>query len=332
MSEPLTHALVMVEDGAVAFCHYENPRFHTPGRRRWMPEKLLRGIVGHAESRSMALTFLLGRTRPPARIERLMDRIDHASIVPAGLADTYPDAIVVLDSEDRAAFDRLAPGGSRNVILRLARSDLGDCDDLCEALIGRCARLSLHLRGIEYFTGADLAVYAEQLAKLSERLRRLYIAGQRIEINVLTDRMMLHAMRNCDAGVTHVTIAPDGACYVCPAFLYGGEPIGRFDGESGIAVRRIAGLELARGPLCTRCDAYHCKRCVHLSGKLTGEYNVPSEQQCAIAHVEREASRLLLKALGQVEPFRRMPRIAELNYRDPLEMIIAPPPAYPTEC
>lgn len=327
MTEPLSHVLVLLEDGAVAFCHYENPHFHATARPRWMAEDLLRGIVGFAESRQIALTFLLGKNRPPARIERLMDRVAHAKIVPPALQEDYPDAILVLDSEDGEVFDRLRPDAGRNVILRLARRDLATCGELCAALTGRYGRLSIHLRGIEYFTGSDLETYADELGAFAETLRRLFADGHRVEVNALTDRMMLREMRNCDAGVAHVTIAPNGMCHVCPAFLYDGEPIGRFDPSSGIVVERIDELELPRGPLCTRCDAFHCKRCVHLNRKLTAEYNVPSEQQCALAHIEREASRLLLKALGAVEPFRRMPRIAELNYRDPLELISALPPA-----
>lgn len=326
MSEPLTHILVLVEDGAVAFCHYENPSFHRSAKPRWMAEERLRGIVQHAESQSVALTFVLGKTKPPARIERLMQRVAHAKIVPLALGDDYPDAILVVDSEDADAFAQLRPDSRRNVILRLARRDVARCADLCASLAGRYGRLSLHLRGIEYFTPSDLALYTEELARLANTLGKRYSGGERFEINVLTDRMMLREMRNCDAGVTHVTVAPDGECYICPAFVQDGEPIGHFDGAAGPAVKRIAGLDLSHGPLCTRCDAFHCKRCVYLSRKLTEEYNVPSEQQCAIAHIEREASRLLLKDLGKVEPFRRMPRIAELNYQDPIELINGPPP------
>jgi CXXX repeat peptide maturase len=331
MTEPLTHILVLVEDGAVAFCHYENPSFHASAKPRWMAEERLRGIVRHAEGQSVALTFVLGKTRPPARIERLMERVIHAKIVPLALGDVYPDAILVLDSEDADAFAQLSPDSRRNVILRLARRDVAKGADLCASLAGRYGRLSLHLRGIEYFTPSDLAVYREELAKLGSMLGIRYSGGDRVEINVLTDRMMLREMRNCDAGVKHVTVAPNGDCYICPAFVHDGEPIGRFDGAAGPAVKRITGLDLSHGPLCTRCDAFHCKRCVYLSRKLTEEYNVPSEQQCAIAHIEREASRLLLKDLGKVEPFRRMPRIAELNYQDPIELINGPPlePAAP---
>jgi hypothetical protein len=64
---------------------------------------------------------------------------------------------------------------------------------------------------------------------------------------------------------------------------------------------------------------------------LTGEYNVPSLQQCRLAHIEREASRQLLRDLGRIEPFGRLPRIVELNYDDPLELIGRDPPVFATD-
>jgi CXXX repeat peptide maturase len=323
--EPLSHLLVLLEDGAVAFCHNENPRFYSSAPPQWMAEDLLRAIVRHAGSNGIALTFLMGKTRPPAKLERLINSIEHASIVPLGLREICPDAILVLDSEESAAFAALSPDPGRNVILRVARAHLARLCDLCASLTGRFGRLSIHLRELEYFTESDIACYAAQLSQVARFMIGLYADGRKVEISVLTDRMMLREMRNCDAGVKHVTIAPDGQCAICPAFLNGGESIGRFDAKTGILVRQIGALECASGPLCVRCDAFHCKRCVWLSRTLTLEYNVPSWQQCAVAHAEREASRLLLKELGAVEPFRRMPRITELNYRDPLEMIDAPP-------
>lgn len=328
MTEPLTHVLVMLEDGAVSFCHYENPLFYSSSKPRWMADDLLRSIVRYAERSEIALTFLLGKTRAPLRIERLMNRIPHSKIVPMALRNAYPEAIFVLDSEDGAVSNQLDLDFSRNVILRLSRRDIGRCSEFCTTLAGRCGRLSVHMRDIEYFTRSDLAVYADELSNLALAMRKLYVGGHRVEINVLTDRMMLHEMRNCDAGVTHVSVAPNGECHICPAFVNNWPPIGRFDGVSGLLVQRIAGIEYERAPLCTRCDAFHCKRCVYLNRTLTEEFNVPSEQQCALAHIEREASRLLLKALGSVEPFRRMPRIAELNYRDPIELLNPPPDSW----
>jgi CXXX repeat peptide maturase len=313
------HLIVLADRSAVAFCHDDNP-YTEPS---WMDARLLRALIAKAEARAMALTFVLGATKPPPEIQRLIDSTEHAEIAPA--AHSGRGAIAVVESGDDSALQNLTPDVSRNLILRLARRDLSRFADIGKALTGRYGRLSIHLNGIEYYTSANLALYAAQLGGFAEELRLRIGEGYRLEVNVLTDRMMLKDMRNCDAGVSHVTVTPDGGCYICPAFYYDGEdPIGRFDAKKGFTIGKHDNLERARGPLCRRCDAFHCKRCVWLNRKTTGEDNVPSAQQCAIAHIERDASRRLLQNLGTQEPFWRLPRIAELAYRDPLELITGP--------
>lgn len=322
----IEHALVMVEKGAVPFCHYDNPYFHTPGAPQWMAESLLKDIVGAAEKNDVALTFLFGKHRPPANLLRPIESVQHVKIVPASLSADYPVAMAVISAGEPKSIAALPANPARNLILRAARRDLPRLAAAFDALEGKFGRLGIHLLELEYFTATDLETYTGELEKIAVALKTLYAAGHRIEVNVLTDRMMLTRMRNCDAGETHITVAPDGKLYICPAFFCDGEPaIGTFGKKRGFDAKPPSTVEFRRAPLCTRCDAWHCKRCVWLNNRLTMEYNVPSEQQCLIAHAEREVSRLALKAFGNIEPFRRLPRIVELNYRDPLELIEMPP-------
>jgi CXXX repeat peptide maturase len=323
---PFEYVLVVLENGSAPFCHYENAYYRSPAAPRWMGEKLLKAVVARAKKDGIALTFLLGATRPPANLEKIMASVAHVKIVPLTLDAKYPGAVVVASSEESTSFDTLKPDRARNLILRVARNDLKRLAELFGALEDKFGRLSIHLLGLEYFTGGDLKVYAGELEKIAARLKQMYAEGRKIEVNVLTDRMMLTAMRNCEAGEKHVTVAPDGRLYICPAFLCDGEAaIGAFDEKKGFAANPPSTVAFARAPLCTRCDAWHCKRCTWLNRKLTLEYNVPSEQQCLIAHAEREASRLALAAFGRLEPFRRLPHIVEIDYRDPLELIDRPP-------
>jgi len=319
------HAIVLLEDGAVSFCHYENPRCHAAAPPQWMAEALLSALLKRAQREEISLTFLMGKTPPPPRLEKPIQ--GHAKIVPAALAARYPEAILVLDGED-GPFPTLKASSERIVILRLARHDLPRCTALFEALTGKFRRLSLHLTGIEYYGEAELALYAGELEKMARRLALLCRAGSPVEVNVLTDRMMLSQMRNCGAGTEHLTVAPDGRLYLCPGFLAdGAAPVGRFDAEQGFVAGPVPRADLKSAPICSRCDAFHCKRCLYLNERMTLERNIPSEQQCALAHIEREASRQLLNELGTLEPFRRMARIPELTYRDPLECIDLPPRA-----
>lgn len=318
-----THLLVLLESGAVPFCAYDNPRFGSAPQ--WMPLNLLKAVIREANEKKLALSFLLGATRPPAAIESLI--AEHAKIVPLALANDYPSDVVVIDSDEPASFAALPANPNRNLILRLSRRNICSGAALFDSLIGKFRRLSIHLQGIEDFTPEDLAAYERALQLIGESLAGLYRQDRRIEVNLLSDRMMLTGMRNCDAGEKHLTLAPNGRAYVCPAFYYDDEDshIGSLDARKGLEIKHVAGAQFRNAPLCTRCDAYHCKRCVWLNKKTTLELNVPSEQQCAVAHLEREVSRRLLRELRGVELFRRMTPIPELTYRDPLELIDLPP-------
>ena len=323
------YALIALEDGAVPFCHYENPRFAVPAPSRWMDAALLKALIDHALEGGIGLTFLLGERRPPAALRRLIERVPHSLIVPWALHEVYPGAMVVLEAKDCADLASLPSNWSRNIILRIGRRDLPRLAAMFDALAGKFGRLSLHLTGIEYFTADDLDLYAGELAGIAASLKKLFADGRRLEVGVLTDRMFLKARRHCDAGEKHLTVAPDGNCHICPAFLSeNAEPIGRFEPARGFVAEVPSMVAFERAPLCTRCDAWHCKRCVWLSRGLTGEYNVPSQQQCRLAHIEREASRNLLRELDRIEPFVRLPRIVELNYDDPLDLIGRDPPVF----
>ncbi len=315
------HMLVILDQAAAPFCAYENPYYHSLPAPRWIAPQLLSAFVRQANKNAISATFLFGKTRPPAEIERLIESVEHSKIVPLGLETTYPDAILVLDADER--FSALHNSLDRNIILRTVKPK--GVSALVEALLGKFKRLSLHFTGTEYFTETDYTEYEDELARIAKMLGGLYRNGSAVELNVLSDRLLLTAMRNCGAGADHLTLAPNGKLYICPAFYYDDpeSALAAFDAKKPL--KCLQATELSRAPLCSRCDAFHCKRCIFLNRRTTCELNVPLEQQCAVAHIEREASRRMLIDLGTLEPFRRMPRITELTYRDPLECIDLPP-------
>jgi CXXX repeat peptide maturase len=317
----IAHLLVLLEEGATSFCTYENPLFYSPAEPRWISAGLLRSVTALAERNAVSLTFLFGKTKPPAALVDLIEAVPHVKIVPLALEPAYPDAIIAVDGDQ--PFENLRDNHERNLILRLTKPKGASL--AVEKLMAKFRRLSLHFTELAYFGPDDYADHTDELSRIAKLMERHYRNGGGPEVNLLSDRMMLKDMRNCGAGCDHLTLAPNGKLYICPGF-YHDDPAAFaavFDAKTLPA--RIETTELHHAPLCSRCDAFHCKRCIFLNGVTTGELNVPSEQQCAVAHIEREASRKLLSELGSVEPFRRMERISELNYRDPLEIIDLPP-------
>lgn len=318
---PDFYLTVLLGSDAVPFCHYENPLFHSRKPPEWINSGTLNSIVDYVSKRGISLTVVHGREAPPSAISRILRGVGHAAIVPRSLISDFPGATLVLDSADWEDFTGLPDSDNRTIILRVAASDLERCSTLFLLLIGKFRRLSIQLLGIDKFGPAEIDTYGLELERIAGTLRELYRKKRPIEVNVLTDRLLLQAMHNCDAGVSHLTVAPNGRCYICPAFYYeSGADLGAFSPNKDLPLP-IPRASLAKAPICTRCDAYHCKRCVYLNEKSTRELSIPSREQCLIGTLERNASKRLLESLETIEPFRRFPAIPAVQYRDPLERL-----------
>ena len=175
---------------------------------------------------------------------------------------------------------------------------------------------------MERFTDADQERYGRWLAQLGEELERLYVNGKSPQLNLLTDRVMLTAMNNCGAGDTCITVAPNGRFYVCPAFYYDDPDDNVGDLDQGIDIKNRQLYRLGHAPICRRCDAWHCRRCVWLNRRMTLEVNTPSHEQCVMAHLERNATRNLLASIRSKGTFLPdKPEIKEIDYLDPFEKL-----------
>ena len=168
-----------------------------------------------------------------------------------------------------------------------------------------------------------------KLSILSKILEALYLNGKSPQLNLLTDRMMLEKMNNCNAGWENITLAPDGKFYVCPAFYLASDEEDYGLGKSkfsignlndGLDIKNPQLYKLSHAPLCRNCDAYQCKRCVWLNRKTTFEVNTPSHEQCVVAHLERNASRELLYNIRKYGEFLPHIKMNEIKYLDPFEM------------
>lgn len=108
-------------------------------------------------------------------------------------------------------------------VLRTPKADLFSRYKQLKEVLPHVARLNIVLTDVETMKEADFTAYRTVLEALGDELEALYAAGQSPQLNLLTDRMMLDGMNNCDAGWHSLTLAPDGRFYVCPAFCAGGE-------------------------------------------------------------------------------------------------------------
>lgn len=301
----LQYLIILLDDTSTSFCHYKNLR----NKRCLIPLETLRNGIRFGMMENLMIQFVYPDYELPQEYQEVIESIDHSKIMPQEVnADVWvTDKVVNLNSD--------IP-----VVLRIDKEKLFSHEhDISEA-IGKCSRLNIVLTDVETFTEDDFARYKSLLERLSASLEQLYVEGKSPQLNVLTDRMMLSQMNNCGAGEVSITLAPNAAFYVCPAFYYEeeGDCIGNL--EHGVDIKNKQLYQLDHAPICRHCDAWQCKRCIWLNRKMTHEVNTPSHEQCVLAHLERNASRILLSNIRKYGTFLpEQEEIKEIDYLDPFD-------------
>jgi CXXX repeat peptide maturase len=308
--------MMPLDSGAISFCHYENAN---PSGES-LPLATFNRALEYAGCEGLGLNLIYGTSEPPPALAAAIAEVPHAAFVPLSLALAHPDAILVLRAGEAVeAAARLVGQRRATVVLRSGRSDLPRLTENLAVLIDIARRVNLCFFDLGEASQAELDLFGLRLLEFAAELAERFHGGQVFELNALTDRLLLSSMRNCEAGIEHLTVGPDGRLYLCPAFLAEDADSSVGDLESGPRIPNAPLLGLEHATLCSNCDAWQCRRCVYLSKKLTLEFNVPSRQQCVAAHLERAASIRLLETCRGLEPFASMGSIEQLEYLDPFE-------------
>lgn len=313
MKPYLQYLVVLLDDTSKAYCHAENPLTEC----RLMPLDTLRKAILFGMKQNLMIQFIYPDYELPAEYNELIETIDHVKIGrEVKIFNNVPQRI----EED-------------NVVLRLSVAEFIERQYDIATLLPQAKRLNICLTDVENFKDEQIEDYKRALATLNAVLLNLYKSAKQPQFNLITDRLQLTEMHNCEAGVGNITIAPNGKFYLCPAFYYdehmgisnrmnhktkdASRSVG--DLEQGIDIPNKQLLQLDHAPLCRICDAYHCNRCIWLNQKLTWDNNTPSHQQCVISHLERNASRDLQMKMQEVG-YRFENEIKEINYLDPFDV------------
>lgn len=317
----LKYLIIQLDDTSTSYCHYGNPRKE---HRLISLENLKAGIL-FAMKENLTVQFAYPKFDLPEEYREAIHSVDHSKIVP--VESKEKGDVVVLEGWKELKECSLLPDTA--YVLRIRKKELFDNYTQIPDILPRVTRLNVVITDVETFEEKDFNTYKEVLATLSKEVESLYAKGLSPQLNLLTDRMMLDGMNNCNAGWESITLAPDGRFYVCPAFYLADEDedygLGKSkysigDLENGLNIKNAQLYKLSHAPLCRNCDAYQCKRCVWLNRKMTYEVNTPSHEQCVMAHLERNASRELLLAIRKHGTFLPGMEIKEISYLDPFDV------------
>lgn len=309
----IQYIVILLDDTSTSYCHYTNEK----ANRRLIPLQTLKDGICYAMKENLNIQFVYPNYKLPKEYLAAIDSIDHTDIYPAEMADNAD--VVVFDSliaaKDYVFKEEVA------YLIRTDKVSLFNEYKIIGEILDKVTRLNVVITDIETFTEDDFMAYKSLLSNLAERVEQIYVSGKSPQLNLLTDRIMLEKMNNCGAGDTSVTLAPDGKFYVCPAFYLSADGYTIGDLVNGLEIKNSQLYRLDHAPLCRRCDAWQCKRCIWLNRKTTLEVNTPSHEQCVVAHLERNASRkLLIDILKHGKFISGNEEIKEIDYLDPFDV------------
>jgi len=314
----LKYLIVQLDDSAASFCHYPNER----KKQKLIPLDILEKAIMWAMKENLNVQFLYPDYELPDEYKDTIDKVDHIDIISSNCknktlhetADT-----VVLDSFRDATNYPFAK--SKAYIIRTTLSELIQNANALKEILPSVSRLNIIVTDVEKFNTDAQDSYSIFLESISDQIVHEYEIQHPVQLNILTDRIMLDTMNNCGAGVESITFAPDGKFYICPAFyIDGDDSVG--DITNGIEIKNQQLYDINHSPICCTCDAWQCKRCVWLNKNFTYEVNTPGREQCIMAHLEREASRKLLEKIRIVGDFMPEKEIKRLSFLDPFEEIL----------
>lgn len=311
----LKYLIIPLSKNATSFCHYSQKE-----DKEVISDETLQDAIDWALKENVSVQFVYPKEELADSKKRLIDSIDHIDIVPSDADDIKllsKAAVIVFGNWENVSGYPFKKNCT--YIIRTNISSLTcNLKSLYRAL-KYADRINLILNDPIDYDDTQIKEYEHNLLSIIPYIITEYKKHHFVQLNVLTDRLSLKEMNNCNAGVEVVTLAPNGSFYICPAFyLDNATNVG--DIHKGLDIKNSQLYKISHAPICRICDAYQCKRCIWLNRLSTREVNTPGHEQCVVAHIERNASLTLLKEL-QSHGFMRDSDITEIDYLDPFDKI-----------
>ncbi len=225
----------------------------------------------------------------------LLDYCDRNNFLPIIIGDEYGSkdnlTITHYNKFESPFAIYINSNGGTSEILSITKDRIADMSKELIRNIENNRRLNLIFPDFIEWDEQDLNIYEDEMKKYLKIVIDNGLFDK--SINVINDLLNTTSMRNCNAGVTSFTVAPNGLLYLCPAFYYHFNNMG-YDLEH---ISRNELCELKKAPLCQLCSNYTCPRCIYQNKVMTGELSVPTAIQCKFSNINRNLSLILYQEL-----------------------------------
>lgn len=313
----LQYIIILLDETSTSYCYYENSKKE---KKLIDLEDLKMGIL-FGMKENLMIQFVYPEYELPQEYVDVIESIDHSKIIPSTAENVSlkneADVIVFHNWADLQSLDAKS---CKCCVLRTRKNELFEKYKLLKKATLNVYRFNLVITDIDTFSEEDFERYKQILKFLSDHLEQMYVSGKFVQMSCVTDRMMLSQMNNCNAGISNITLAPNGKFYICPAFYSENEDENVGDIKYGLDIKNKRLYQFDYAPICRHCDAYQCKRCVWMNRRTTLEVNTPSHEQCVVSHLERNSSRELLINIRKKGVFMPEENISEIDYLDPFDI------------
>lgn len=311
----IKYLIVLLSSDSPSFCHYPELRGDDI-----MSIDTLKDTITYAYKEDVSLHFILPNERLSESHESILGLTESVKVASSNSIYKSTANIIVFHSID----DLINETDYIEYAVLIIKPDcVSNLKAITEDVLSHFGRIVISFQAFNSFSvPIAKSVYKSALDSMSQSITNCWRKGGKSQVSVVTDLLFASSHVNCNAGIEHITVSPHGKMYICPGFLADdpNDLIG--DIKSGYNIINPQLLEFNHAPICKRCDAFQCKRCVWLNRKMTREINTPSKEQCVVSHIERNCSRELFLRLRVIDndylPDKSIP---EISYLDPFELL-----------
>lgn len=311
----LKYIVIPLAENAVSYCHYNK----IGEGANIISVDVLQKAIRYAMLENLHATFVFPNQSIPENYLAIIDTISHTKI--ALINSPLASMANIIVAEGLAELDCSRLSNNQIMVWRISYNEIDCINQLYNKLRGKVSRINIIVTDIDKSNkkvwGEYKSVLDELQLKVSEELQE----NNHTQINILSDRLYLAGMNNCNAGYESMTLMPNSRFYPCPSFYYYNPDENFGNIEQGVCVRNQQLYKLDHAPICSHCDAYQCRRCVWLNRRTTLEVSTPSKEQCVWSHIERNASGKILSSIrkNMGEMVLQNISIPEVKYLDPFD-------------
>ena len=311
----LKYIVIPLAENAVSYCHYNK----TGEEANTISEDVLQKTIRYAMLENLHATFVFPNQSIPENYLAIINTISHTKIAPINSPLASIANIIV--AEGLAELDCSKISNNQILVLRISCGEIGCITQIYNNLKGTVARINIIITDIDKSNDKIYDEYKSILSELQLKVSEELQENNHTQINLLSDRLYLTGMNNCNAGYESMALMPNGKFYPCPGFYYDNPDEDFGDIEQGVSVKNQQLYRLDHAPICSHCDAYQCRRCVWQNRRTTLEVNTPSKEQCVWSHIERNVSGNILSSIrkNMGEMALQPVSIPEINYLDPFD-------------